>query len=211
MLRHRDKTRPQELLYPRGVHVAPDGAVFVADAGHKRVQVLSQSVEFRGVLGEAHLNDPVGVCATADFVVVTSNSEHCVSVFARADGSFVRRFGSEGSGDGQLRNPQGVCFLADGRSVAVVDYGNHRVSIFTIDGEFVRHVGVMVLKNPVGIACSPFDELVVADFRNKCIRLFSPYGELIKSFGTGDFRGVALHGSMVFAQDYAAHQCVAFV
>jgi hypothetical protein len=34
---------------------------------------------------------------------------------------------------------------------------------YDVEGEFVRHVGVGKLHYPTGVACSAFEELVVAD------------------------------------------------
>jgi hypothetical protein len=49
--------------------------------------------------------------------------------------------------------------MSGDRHVAVTDGGNDRVSVFSVDGAFIRHVGVGVLVDPVGIACSAYDEL----------------------------------------------------
>jgi DNA-binding beta-propeller fold protein YncE len=100
------------------------------------------------------------VCANAD-VVVSSEAAHRITVFNRSDGSRRCSFGSEGSGIGQLRViwPHGLCFMSGDRHVAVTDGGNDRVSVFSVDGAFIRHVGVGVLVDPVGIACSAYDEL----------------------------------------------------
>jgi hypothetical protein len=69
------------------------------------------------------------------------------------------------------------------RHVAVADLDNHRVSVFSVDGEFIRHVGVGVLSHPMGVAVSAFDELVVADSSNGCLRVFSSTGDLLATVG----------------------------
>jgi DNA-binding beta-propeller fold protein YncE len=91
--------------------------------------------------------------------------------------------------------------MSDDRQVAVADSGNDRVSVFSVEGEFIRHVGVGVLSYPMGVAVSAFDELVVADIDKRCLRVFSSTGDLLATVGDGDFTGVALHGSSVFALD----------
>jgi DNA-binding beta-propeller fold protein YncE len=150
------------------------------------------------------------VCAADDVVAVSEYLADRISVFSRADGSLRRMFGSRGSGDGQLNAPHGVCFTHSSRRVAVADFGNNRVSVFSVNGAFVCHVGVDVLKCPFGVASSAFDELVVADSFNKCVRLFDAGGELLRTFGRGFFTGVAVHGGDVFAQDGASEECVVF-
>jgi DNA-binding beta-propeller fold protein YncE len=148
------------------------------------------------------------VCANADVVVVSEYGAHRISVFNRRDGSLHRQFGSVGSDDGQLKSPYGLCFMSGDRHVAVADNGNHRVSVFSIDGELIRHVGVGMLDRPFGVACSAFDELVVADSRNRRVVVFSDVGELLMTRGDAGFTGVAVHDSTVYAQDGHGCRCV---
>jgi DNA-binding beta-propeller fold protein YncE len=192
---------PSRFKDPRQVYVAPDGFVFVADSGNNRVQVLTPSLDFHCFIGQGQLQFSVGVCANADVVVASDYVGGCISVFNRCGGALLRRFGSQGSDDGQLHQPCGLCFMSGDHHVAVTELGNDRVSVFSIDGEFIRHVGVGILKNPQGVACSAFDELVVADTRNRRLRVFSATGDLLASVGAGRFSGVVVHGGTVFAAD----------
>jgi DNA-binding beta-propeller fold protein YncE len=193
---------PLQFSFPCQVCIAPDGFVFVADYNNHRVQVLTPSLAFHCFIGEGAVSPP-GVCANAD-VVVVSTSRHRIAVFNRCDGALRRRFGSEGTGDGQLKYPRGLCFVSGDRHVAVADFGNNRVSVFSIDGGFIRHIGVGLLSHPQGVAASVFDELVVADTDNRCLRVFSSVGEVLVTVGEGRFTGVAVRGSSVFAVDASA-------
>ncbi len=107
----------------------------------------------------------------------------------------------------KLRNPYALCFMSDHRHVAVADAFNDRVCVFSVDGKFVRHVGVGELKHPTGVACSAFDELVVADAANERVVLLSASGELLKTIGRCVVTGVAIHGGTVFAQ---GEKCILF-
>jgi hypothetical protein len=89
--------------------------------------------------------------------------------------------------------------MSGDRHVAVCDGCNHRVSVFSVAGEFIRHVGVGVLRYPQGVACSAFDELVVTD--SGSLRVFSGSGDLLASVGDGYFTGVVVYGGTVFAVD----------
>jgi hypothetical protein len=115
---------------------------------------------------------------------------------------------SVGSGDGELNTPCGLCFIDDDRHVAIADNGNQRVSVFSVNGQFIRHVGVGVLEEPSNIACSTVDELVVADSDNSRIAVFSASGDLIATLPLDRVCvGVAVHGSTVFAR-LRAKRCV---
>jgi DNA-binding beta-propeller fold protein YncE len=200
---------PLQFRFPRQVWVASDDFVFVADNCNGRVQVLTPRLDFHGFVGVGLLSNSVGVCANDAVVVVSECTAHRISVFARCDGALLRRFGSQGSGDGQLNSPQGLCFMPGHRHVAVAECTNNRVSVFSLEGEFVRHVGVGNLSGPCGVACSAFDELVVADRDNHRVVVFSASGELLTTMGCGAVTGVAIHGGTIFAQASRA-QCVVF-
>jgi tripartite motif-containing protein 71 len=189
--------------------VAPDGFVFVADAGNNRVQVMTPSLDFHAFIGQGQLAGPVGVCANADVVVASEYGAHAISVFNRGDGALLRRFGGRGDGDGQLTEPCGLCFLPGDRHVAVVDQRNHRVSVFSVDGQFIRHVGVGLLKYPQAVSASAFDELVVTDHDNECLRVFSSTGDVLV-VGKGVFTDTVVHGSSVFAVERRAGTLLVF-
>ena len=61
-------------------------------------------------------------------------------VFSR--GSFVRQWGSEGSGQGQFHYPHDVAVRKG--EVFVSDFSNHRIQVFGVDGSFVRQWGEAV-------------------------------------------------------------------
>jgi DNA-binding beta-propeller fold protein YncE len=141
------RTGPLEFSYPRQVWVASDDFVFVADAGNRRVQVLSPCLGFHGFVGDSeHLVYPAGVCADDHAVFVSDELGGRISVFNRADGASLRCFGSRGSRDGQLNTPQGLCFVDNNSRIAVAEYGNGRISVFRVDGTFDRLLGVGVLR-----------------------------------------------------------------
>jgi DNA-binding beta-propeller fold protein YncE len=199
---------PLQFRYPCQLCIAPDDYVFVADGANNRVQVLTPSLDFHGFVGVGQLSRPGGVCADDDVIVVSEVNVHRISVFSRRDGALLRRFGSHGSGDGQLSFPYGLCFLSGQRHVAITESENRRVSVFSVDGEFIRHVGVGAVSGPQGVACSAFDELVVADHGNKRVAVFSASGELLKTMGRRDVTSVAINGDTIFA--HGNEKCVVF-
>jgi DNA-binding beta-propeller fold protein YncE len=205
---------PLQFSNPLQVWVAADDFVFVADAGNSRIQVLTPDLDFHGFVGAGELGNPTGVCANSDVVVVSETRPDRMSVFNRHDGALLRRIGSTGFGDGELNIPRALCFLSYDSHVAVADWGNARVSMFSLEGEFVRHVGRGVLKFAHSVACSAFDELVVADGNR--MRLFSASGDLVRTLGEErrpevpsphngviytQVMGVAIHGGSIFAAD----------
>jgi DNA-binding beta-propeller fold protein YncE len=203
---------PLQFHSPRQVWVASDGFVFVADSKNHRVQVLTPRLDFHGYIGAGQLKIPSGVCVNADVVVVSETAAHCITVFSRGgDGAVLRRFGSRGDADCRLQFPLGLCFMSGHRHVAVANWGNDRVSVFSVDGgDFIRHVGIGVLQHPRGVACSTFDELVVADTDNRRVVVFDASGEVARTMGSRGFTGVALRDDTMFAVDADSELCVVF-
>ena len=80
----------------------------------------------------------------------------------------MRSFGSAGSGNGQFSNPYGIC--SGNGLLYVVDGGNSRVQVWTMEGVYVRSFGSArsgkgQFSKPHGI-CSGNGLLYVADRSN---------------------------------------------
>ena len=113
---------------------------------------------------------------------------------ALAEYSFVAKWGSGGSADGQFRAPYGV--VADGfGNVYVTDFGNglgnnDRVEKFDSNGGFLTKWGSLgsgdtQFENPWGIATDSDGNVYVADVNNHYIKKFDPSGVFAVKFGGG--------------------------
>lgn len=100
----------------RSIAMSAAGDVFVVDV--HAVAVFRQDGTFvREMLGRPHDPFCVAVDSKQELLFTTNGFRHCVEVFT-LEGRLVRKFGSEGSGDGQLFMPRGVAVNAE---VAVGD------------------------------------------------------------------------------------------
>jgi DNA-binding beta-propeller fold protein YncE len=202
-------TGPLQFNSPWQLCISSDDFVFVADHFNDRVQVLTPRLDFHSFGGVGHLFRPAGVCADKDSVFVSESYDDRVSVFSRGDGALRLRFGSSGRGDGQLHYPCGLCFTGKSHHIAVADNENHRISVFTAKGEFVRHMGDDRLTYPSDVASSlGDDEIFVADYGNRRVAMFNGCGEFVKTLRLADEMGVssvAVHGDAVFAQTHHAY------
>jgi len=87
------QTSAAELYGPRGVAVAPDGVVWIADSGNNRLVLLQagQPARFVGKSGAGAegLSSPVGVAASGSHVYVADIGNHRIQVLG-LDGKFQR-------------------------------------------------------------------------------------------------------------------------
>lgn len=93
-------------------------------------------------------------------------------------GTFVTKWGSPGTGDGQFDSPDDVATDAGG-NVYVVDRGNSRIQKFTGAGTFITKwgspgTGNGEFRNPVGLAIDGSGDVYVADSGNNRIQEFAP-------------------------------------
>ena len=110
-----------EFANAHGLAVDAEGLLYVADEQQNRVSVFNQQGGF--VRGFGKNVDPNN--SGNDFEVCTPAG--CQP-------------GEEGSGPGELSHPIGLTVASNG-TLFVVDSGNNRVSVYTLDGRFLRAFG----------------------------------------------------------------------
>ena len=100
---------------------------------------------------------------------------------------FVLSFGQKGESVRMLNGPWGVA-VNDHDEIAVTDYWNHRVSVFSSDGTHLRSFGREGQNNgefkyPTGIAFDSHGNIVVADCFNHRVQVFDRTGNFLSKFG----------------------------
>ncbi|MGE0086444.1 MAG: C13 family peptidase [Desulfococcaceae bacterium] len=125
-------------------------------------------------------------------VYVADTDHHCIQKFS-PDGTFITKWGGEGSGDGQFDRPYGISADQSG-NVYVADTYNHRIQKFSPDGTFITKWGSYgsgdgQFVSPYGISADQSGNVYVADEYNNRIQKFSSEGTFIEkwgSYGYGD-------------------------
>jgi 3-phytase len=85
------------------------------------------------------------------WVIATAKATHTLVVFDAVTGAEVRRVGSEGSGEGQLRRPNGI-LVVDDSLLLVVERDNRRVQGFHLPSfRSLGSFGTEQLRNPYGL------------------------------------------------------------
>lgn len=123
------------LRMPVAVAVAPDGSLYVADAGLRRVFELSPSGALLTSWGgpgrrPGRFAEPSGIAVDASGdVFVADRFADRVQKFS-SDGHPLAVWGLSGGGPGQLSSPRGLAVNCRGE-VLVADTANNRVQVFT--------------------------------------------------------------------------------
>ena len=165
---------------------------------------------------DGQFSNPTGLAVDSlGFVYVIDYNNNRIQKFTN-DGTFVTKWGSQGSADGQLANPNSLAVDSSG-FVYVADNNNNRVQKFTTDGEFVASWGGV--NNPFGIAVDSSGFVYVTDFLNNDVRKFTNDGTFVTKWGSqgtgdGEFTsplGIAVdHSGFVYVADRDTHSIQKF-
>ncbi len=144
---------PGSMQAPRGMDIAADGSIYVADSRNHRIQhyqpdgtLLNSWGSFadrmQGDAPGGTFNEPWGVAVGPDgSVYVADTWNHRVQKFT-ADGEFVNAWGDFGQAENEYAfwGPRDVAVDSEGR-VFVTDTGNKRIVVFDENGKFLSSFG----------------------------------------------------------------------
>ncbi|MBE0411958.1 MAG: TIGR03663 family protein [Anaerolineales bacterium] len=184
---------PGNFQGPRGLAIAPDGSIFIADTANHRIQQINRDGSPIAVWGSfsgsdpgaappGTFNEPWGIAIGPDgSVFVADTWNHRIQKFS-PQGEFITMWGYFGQAESPLAfwGPRDVAINAEGH-ILITDTGNKRVVIFDSDGNFINQFGSSgfapgQFDEPVGMAIDDHGRLFIADTWNQRIQVFEPDG-----------------------------------
>lgn len=206
------QAQPTQIFWDRGF-------LYLGDMRQKKMIPLSrpdaQAPTFTGAPPSAHFK--VEREPATGRLFVSDGGSHSILIFDET-GKFLRRFGTEGTGSGQLKFPNELHFDESGR-LLVANTKRPSIDTYTPEGAFQ---GTLVtptqgaLRYPTDFAITP-DRLLVLEndgFLMKArARVYDRQGALISDVPTGvaDMLGdLAVQGDRLFLTDCTGRQLLAF-
>ena len=146
---------------------------------------------------------PWGITTNDSNEIFVSDMNNNRIVVFNENGEFIRSFGQS-----FLKWPNGVLCDNMGR-VFVTSRNDNKILVFGQSGEYISsfHNGNS-LSEPRGISFDADGNLIVCDAGNKCVRFFSPEGNIFKTVGAGRLRlplDCVCHRGKLFVSDRDAH------
>ncbi len=176
---------------PVGMSFGLDGNLYVADTHYHRVLVFNPAGEIIDEFGEYGEGDGCFIYPTdVEFVqdgriyVSEYGGHDRISVFNDKK-EFLYSFGN---GSGELSRPAGLAVDHNRELLYVADACNHRIAVYRYDGELVKYISGMgvakgSLRYPYDLSLTAGGELVVCEFGNNRLQLFSPEGKSLAVYG----------------------------
>ena len=176
------------LHQPRGLAIAPNGRIYVADTGRHRVMYFNSDGEMLGGFGGPgdgtfRMRNPHAIDVSDTIAVVTDTGHNRIQVF-EPDGKHIRNLDGKTLG---LRGPEGVA-IDDAGHIWVADTHNHRVLCLDDHGQVLRAIGTWgtfpgQFMEPSGIDAGG-GRVVVTDRLNHRVQVFdTDTGAPIESWG----------------------------
>jgi RHS repeat-associated protein len=178
-----------------GVGADEKGAIWFSsqDGGYSMIVRESATMgpemaetSFFGAGEGGNFKEPAGIAFAGEKMFVADRGNN--RIIEGEKNSYVRKFGTAGSGNGQLSNPQGLAVDGQG-DVWVADTGNNRIEEFSPEGAYMAAYGTLGTGNgqfskPQGVAVDNEGNVWVADTGNNRVQVLSSTGVYIQQFGT---------------------------
>ena len=159
-----------QMSNPIGIAIHDDK---VCVCNGNRILIFTCDGQFSRIIGLGHLESVYYITVSANNqIFVADYLQNCILVFS-FDDSCLGRYGTQGTGRGQLKGPCGVAVDMFG-FILVAEHGNCRVTIFDRDGVFVHSFGTSRQFSLLhAIAKSPSGDIYICDTGNKRVQIFS--------------------------------------
>ena len=183
-----------------GVAVDSGGNLHVSCRDNSRIQVFEANGTYLrkyGFYGTGGMQSTDSVLSAENTILLCDTvGDQIFEV--DLNGTLLRSFGKNGSGDGEFNNPHSINMDSNGR-IYVSDSYNHRIQIFDRNGTHLKSFGSQgsgdaQFQTPWGLTISTENELFVADRYNHRIQVFDLNGTFLRKWGTqgsldGQLRG----------------------
>ena len=120
--------------------------------------------------------------ATLDSTIYVTDCGTNEVIKLTEDGEVQARFGGIGSEEGQFDDPRGLAVDEEGR-IYVGEFGNKRIQVFNSD--FSHRLTIRLPDQVQGIALDTSCNIHATQFRDGCIKVYSPSGEYVEEYGRG--------------------------
>ena len=185
-------TGPGQFKYVEDFDFDIQGRLMATDAAHAYVQVFNKTTgEYITRFGgkgddDEHLDKPEGIVTDMSDgrVFIADYNTGYVKIYDK-DFKWLKTFSDYGSEPGQNIKSEFLCIYKG--LLYLPEAGNHRVSVFDLDGNFKFLFGGLgtedgQMNNPEAAKVNSKGEIIVSDLKNDRMQVFTPEGKFIRKW-----------------------------
>ena len=140
--------------------------IYICDLGNYRIQIISQSFQYRSQFGKDILHWPLDIKLYKDNIFVIDVSNPCLHIFNR-DLELQKSVISKGRGQ-QVIYPR--CFIIDKfDNILISDYDSNSILILNSEFEFIHKISS---NHPMGITMDKGNRVIVVCHSANCLQIF---------------------------------------
>ena len=186
---------PDFFAWGGSIAFALDGGFYVSDVMHSRIQQFDTDRRFVrawSITSDAAVESDVptwiGVGLDGNVYVVVDTNDDIIQVYS-SDGVFIRSFGSNSVGPGQLSGSGAIAFDPAG-NLWFLDQDLRRLVQFSPTGEPMAMLEPPEIgRTPLGLAIDAAGRFYVVSHADNIISVIDPLGSLLYSWGGLGMRG----------------------
>uniref|UniRef100_A0A3Q1I7F2 RING-type E3 ubiquitin transferase n=1 Tax=Anabas testudineus TaxID=64144 RepID=A0A3Q1I7F2_ANATE len=150
---------PGQLQRPTGVTVDMNGDIIVADYDNRWISIFSSDGKFKNKIGAGRLMGPKGVAVDRNGHIITVDNKACCVFIFQSNGKLVTKFGARGTSDRHFAGDANI----------------------SLEQKLSKSGPVF---SPHFVAINNKNEIVVTDFHNHSVKVYSADGEFLFKFGS---------------------------
>ena len=141
--------------------------IYICDLGNYRIQIISQSFQYKSQFGKDILHWPLDIKLYKDNIFVIDVSNPCLHIFNR-DLELQKSVITRGVGQ-QVIFPR--CFTIDKfDNILISDYDSNSILILNSKFEFIHKISTS--NHPMGITMDKQDRVIVVCHSANCLQIF---------------------------------------
>ena len=208
---------------PLGLTTNSEGHIIVVERDVHCVSVFTpegKKIRSFGSKGSANgqFSVPAGAAVdNTDSIYVVDNNNHRIQKFT-STGEFTAAVGTCGNNPLQFYYPHGIGFNKKNGKLYICDQSNHRIQVLETNLTHHRSFGSRGSESgqfqyPMGVAFDSTGKIYVADRINYRIQTFTPDGQFLQKFGTGQLPypySIAIYGDVMYVAESVHHRVSVF-
>lgn len=178
---------------PYDIYTLPTGEMWYADPQNTRIVKINSAGEILRTIGRAGTGEGEFDSGVSSITGDPAGNLYVLSYGSVSkfdfNGGFIKKWGTIGSGPGELSAGTGIHYSAHADALFLTDTPNNRIVEYSTDGVVLNEFGSAggtdgLFSEPTGLTTDSAGNIYVVDVSNHRVQVFQENGTFIRKFGS---------------------------